>query len=265
MTQAKIRVSNYALPIKWEKLPDDFILPDEPVESNLQPLLAAALRESLELANLILESMLIASNFGICATVKDKTVVKAPDWLYITNVKPISQGKINIRRSYTPNLEGEIPKIVMEFISETEGGEYSINPHYPYGKWYFYERILQIPVYIIFHPQTAELDVYRLKFGQYELQKPNENNLYWLEEIGLFLGVWQGQKAEVYANWLRWWTPDQDLLLWGAELLAKERENLQQEKQRADQAELLLEQEKIAKEKLLNKLQEMGVNLNGLT
>ncbi len=39
----------------WEKLPDDFILPDEPVDNNLQPLLAAALRESLELAGLILE------------------------------------------------------------------------------------------------------------------------------------------------------------------------------------------------------------------
>jgi Uma2 family endonuclease len=272
MTQAKIRVLHNPLPIKWEKLPDDFILPDDPVESNLQPLLAAALRESLELANLILESMLIASNFGICATVGDKTVVKAPDWLYIANVKQISQGKINIRRSYTPNLEGEIPKIVMEFISETEGGEYSINPHYPFGKWHFYEQILQIPLYIIFHPQTAELDVYHLKSGQYELQKPNENNLYWLEEIGLFLGVWQGQKAEVYANWLRWWNQDQKLLLWGTELLAKEREILkqekqrtQEEKQRADQAELLLQQEKIAKEKLLNKLQEIGVNLNDLS
>lgn len=69
--------SNSLPPITWEKLPDDFILPDEPVENNLQPLLAAALRESLELAGLILESMLIASNFGICATVGDKTVVKA--------------------------------------------------------------------------------------------------------------------------------------------------------------------------------------------
>ena len=62
-------------PISWQKLPADFHLPDEPVESNLQPLLAAALRESLELAGLILESMLIASNFGLCATVRDKIIV----------------------------------------------------------------------------------------------------------------------------------------------------------------------------------------------
>jgi len=86
--------------VTWEKLPDDFILPDEPVDNNLQPLLAAALRESLELAYLILESMLVASNFGICVTVGDKTgdkvgdktVVKAPDWVYINNVKPVTEG-----------------------------------------------------------------------------------------------------------------------------------------------------------------------------
>lgn len=36
---------SHTLPsITWEKLPADFILPDEPVESTLQPLLAAALR-----------------------------------------------------------------------------------------------------------------------------------------------------------------------------------------------------------------------------
>ncbi len=70
MTPSAIDLPTKSTIITWEKLPDDFILPDEPVDNNLQPLLAAALRESLELAGLILESMLIASNFGLCATVK---------------------------------------------------------------------------------------------------------------------------------------------------------------------------------------------------
>jgi hypothetical protein len=64
--------------------------------------------------------LLTATNFGICATVEDKTIVKAPDWLYIREVKHLSEGVI--RRSYTPTLEGNIPLIVLEFISETEGG-----------------------------------------------------------------------------------------------------------------------------------------------
>ena len=243
MTPSAIDLPTKSTIITWEKLPDDFILPDEPVDNNLQPLLAAALRESLELAGLILESMLIASNFGLCATVKTQTVVKAPDWVYIPSVKPIASGEI--RRSYTPHLEGEIPTIVLEFISETEGGEYSINPHYPYGKWYFYEQILQVPVYGIFQPKTGELEIYRLNQGRYEQQKPNENNRYWIAEINLFLGVWQGKKAEVTAYWLRWWELSGNLLLWGSERVA--------------QTEYQLEQERMLRQKLAEKLRELGV------
>jgi len=36
--------------ITWEKLPEDFVLDNEPVDNINQPLLAAALTESLEIA-----------------------------------------------------------------------------------------------------------------------------------------------------------------------------------------------------------------------
>ena len=238
-------------PITWEKLPADFILPDEPVESNLQPLLAAALRESLELAGLILESMLMASNFGLCATVGDQTVVKAPDWVYVPSVRSIPQGEI--RRSYTPHAEGDVPAIVMEFISQTEGGEYSINPHYPYGKWYFYEQILKVPTYAIFHPQMGILEVYSLVEGKYEQQTPDESERYWIEALSLFLGVWAGRKAEIDGYWLRWWDESGNLLSWGSELVEQERQQAEQAERRAEQAE------RRAK-KLAEKLRAMEIN-----
>ncbi len=241
MIQLGARSLNALPPITWEKLPSDFVLPDEPVESNLHPLLAAALRESLELAGLILESILIASNFGICATVGEKMVVKAPDWVYVPSVQPIPANEI--RCSYTPHAEGDAPAVVMEFISNTEGGEYSINPHYPYGKWYFYEQILQVPVYVIFRPKTGELDVNRLVSGKYEQLVGDESNRYSIEEMGLYLGVWQGKKAEVTAYWLRWWDRSGNLLLWGSELVERER-------QRA--------------ERLARRLRELNINLDEL-
>ncbi len=83
MTQTQVASSIASYTIKWEKLPDDFQLPDEPVENIKHPLLASALREVLEIAGFITPSMLIASNFGICATVDGKIVVKAPDWVYV--------------------------------------------------------------------------------------------------------------------------------------------------------------------------------------
>jgi hypothetical protein len=228
--------------VTWDKLPIDFPLPDEPVESTLQPLLAAALRESLELAGLILESVLIASNFGICATVDDRTAIKAPDWVYVPSVKPLPLGEI--RRSYTPFNEGDRPIIVMEFISVTDGGEYSLNPHYPYGKWYFYEQIVKVPTYAIFHPQLQILEVYRLVDGKYQLDSPDEDRRFWIEEIGLFLGVWIGRKAHFEGCWLRWWDKSGNLLLWGGELIEQERQQLEQERQRVEQERQRAEQER---------------------
>jgi hypothetical protein len=43
-------LANSTFEVTWEKLPDDFVLDDEPVDNINQPPLAAALTESLELA-----------------------------------------------------------------------------------------------------------------------------------------------------------------------------------------------------------------------
>ncbi|ACK67469.1 conserved hypothetical protein [Rippkaea orientalis PCC 8801] len=69
--------------LQWEKLPEDFILPDDPVDNIHQPALAGALTDSLEVAGKIPETAVTTTNYGICATVKGKIVVKAPDWAYI--------------------------------------------------------------------------------------------------------------------------------------------------------------------------------------
>lgn len=106
--------------ITWEPLPADFVLPDDPVENIQQPPLAAALTDALGAANRIQPEMLIGSNFGLVAMVNKKVVVKAPDWLYVPQVHSVPDGVI--RRSYTPHLEGAAVAVVMEFLSEEEGG-----------------------------------------------------------------------------------------------------------------------------------------------
>ncbi len=210
--------------VTWEKLPDDFPLPDEPVDNISQPAIAFALTESLELAGLIQPQILIGTNFGICATVDGKLVIKAPDWFYVPSVLPTVPPNQN-PRSYTPKLEGEVPAIVMEFLSETEGSEYSIKAKYPPGKWYYYERILQVPIYVIFEPEAGWVEVYQLgASGQYELQQPNGDRRYWIASIGLFLGIWQGVKVNRTSYWLRWWDEVGQLLLWGTERLQQEQQ-----------------------------------------
>lgn len=213
--------------ITWNALPDDVLLVGEPVENTGQPLLAGALRESLEIAGFIQPQMLIASNFGLCATFNHRLVVKAPDWLYIPSVKKI----INIRMSYTPHLEGDIPAVVMEFLSHIEGGEYSVKPSYPPGKLFFYEQVLKVPVYVIFEPDGGLLEFYQLENGYYKLQKSDENERYWIDAMGLFLGTWRGEKAGRNGYWLRWWDKDGNLLPWSVEKIEQERQ--EKEKLRA--------------------------------
>jgi Uma2 family endonuclease len=228
-----VTASTADLKITWEKLPDDFILDEEPVENIDQPLLAAALREILEIAGLIVTGILVAPNMGICATVDSKLVIKAPDWFYARNVQPLSSQEI--RRSYTPNLEGEVPAIVMEFLSATPNDEYSIKPTYPPGKWFFYEQVLRVPIYALFEPAAGVLEVYQLNsLGRYQVQQPDSNNRYWIEGVGLFLGVWQGTKAERTGYWLRWWDESGEMLLWGAEMVERERQEKANVQQRAD-------------------------------
>jgi hypothetical protein len=59
---------------------------------------------------LIEPNMLIATNFGLCATVEDRTVVKAPDWAYAPQIDPLPAGQT--RRSYTPYLQGSPVAVV---------------------------------------------------------------------------------------------------------------------------------------------------------
>ncbi|NET60051.1 MAG: Uma2 family endonuclease [Symploca sp. SIO2E6] len=214
--------------ITWEKLPDDFHLPDDPVDNISQLYLAEGLTNSLETANLLAANALVAGNYPVCATLDGKVVVKAPDWMYVPQ---INVSLVEVNRSYTPQLQGDIPIIVMEFLSHTEGQEYSSKPTYPPGKWFYYEQVLKVPNYLIFEPEEGRLEAYQLDdLGRYRLRQPDANSRYFLEPWPLFLGVWQGTRRNRTGYWLRWWDESGNLLPWSSE-------QIEQERQRAEQAE----------------------------
>jgi hypothetical protein len=227
--------------VTWEQLPDDYVLHDAPVDNVNQPPLAAALTESLNLAGKLPPNALTPTNYAICATLNGQIVVKAPDWAYASIRVPRDQ----IKRSYTPQLQGEIPAIVMEFLSDTEGTEYSIKPTYPPGKWFFYEQVLRVPNYVIFEPDGGELEVYYPdETGRYQLREADASDRYWIAEMHLLLGVWQGTRENRSGYWLRWWDEQGNLLLWGSELAEQERQRAEQERQRAEQERQRAEQER---------------------
>ena len=211
--------------VKWERLPKNFKLPDDPVENINHPLLAAALREILAIAGFISPQTLVGGNLGIALTVREQRVVKAPDWFYVSQVNPeVLNTDLG---SYAPNIDGGIPAVAIEFLSDTDGGEYSSKSTFPYGKWYFYERLLQVPIYAIFNPQDGGLEVHEWIDGRYELKAAREpvdgenstdaSDLYWIEPLQLYLGVWAGKKDSRTGYWLRWWDKSGQMLPWALE------------------------------------------------
>ncbi len=237
--------------INWEPLPDNFILPDDPVENIQQPPLAASLTDALGAAGYIKSEMLIGSNFGLVATIDEELVIKAPDWFYVPQVHPLAPGII--RRSYTPNLHGARVAVVMEFLSHKDGGESSMRASSPYGKMYFYEQILQVPTYVTYDPYKTILAVRYLEYGKYVVQSVNAQGQVWIPELELYLGIWHGERLQQRMNWLRWWNKSGNLLLWSAEQAEQERQKAEQERQKA-------EQERQKAERLAAKLRELGID-----
>jgi Uma2 family endonuclease len=237
--------------ITWETLPANFILPEEPVENIQQPSLAAALTDALGAAGYIQPEMLIGSNLGLVATVNKKIVVKAPDWFYVPQVHLVAEGVI--RRSYTPNTDGATVAIVMEFLSDGDGGELSIRSTPPYGKLHFYEQVLQVPTYVTYDPYEGSLEVRYLQNRKYVLYSADAQGRVWIPELELYLGIWSGERLAQTMNWLRWWDKSGNLLLWSSEQAEQEHQRAEQEHQRA-------EQEHQRAERLAAKLRELGID-----
>ncbi|NJR70895.1 MAG: Uma2 family endonuclease [Synechococcales cyanobacterium CRU_2_2] len=236
--------------ITWEKLPETYVLPDDPVDNVYQPAIAAALTESLQLAGRLPETAITPTNYGICATVDGQLVVKAPDWAYVPR---IAVTRAEIDRSYTPNLQGDPLLLVLEFLSPTDGGEYSTKATYPPGKWFFYEQILQVPYYGIFEPISGDLAFYQLDATRrYREMLRDVEGHYWFPELDLALGARIGVRENREGYWLRWWDNTGQLLLLGSERVEEQNKQLEAERQKA-------EAERQRAERLTQQLRNLGI------
>ena len=133
-----------------------------------------------------------------------------------------------------------------------------------------------MPLYGIFHPKTKTLDLFRLVDGRYESQPTDENKRFWIVEMNLFLGTWDGKRSQVSTTWLRWWDQSGNLLPWGKEIIEQERQRAEQESQRAEQecqraeresqraeqAESRLQQEQAMRQCLTDRLTALGIDID---
>jgi len=155
--------------------------------------------------------------------------VVVPDFLLSLGVTPRQVSESKEDRSYFVWLYGKPPELVVEIVSNKEGGELS-------RKMETYERI-GVAYYAVHdafrHLGQRELRLFRLTGGKYvEMADPTQ-----MPEIGLGFTFWEGTFRDVNARWLRFVDKSGKLILTGSERLDEERVRADKERSRADQAE----------------------------
>ena len=107
MTAIITRNSPFQLEITWEPLPEDYPIPDDPVEDTEHPLIAEALKNPIYQVPELRQQAFMASHFALYAKVNNRTICQGPDWMYVS---PVSRDfACGYHRSYTPHAEGPIP------------------------------------------------------------------------------------------------------------------------------------------------------------
>lgn len=199
-------------------LPDEFHL--------LQPQLLSA---TLRLTDVAKEQIFTGGDLNLYYDRENPTWYKRPDWFAVAGVSRLYDGH-DMRSSYVIWDEQVIPFIVVELISPgtamSDLGELKREPNGTPPKWQVYEQILKVPNYVVFDRYKDKLWFFKLIEGEYQEQDVS-NRRYWLEDMGIGLGVWQGEYEGITRPWLRWydangvWIPNKD-------------ERIEQERSRAE-------------------------------
>ncbi len=182
---------------------------------------------------------------------------EAPDWFFVANVPPMLNGES--RRSYVLWQELIAPLIVLEFVSGDGSQERDTTPWT--GKFWVYEQVIRPAFYGIYEVTKASVEVYHLVENQYLPVPTNDRGHYPISQLGVELGIWQGQyQNHLDIPWLRWWDNQGTLLLTGHETAAQTQQQLEQAESQLEQAESQLEQERQRTERLMAQLRAQGID-----
>lgn len=151
-------------------------------------------------------SFLAMANVGLFHAVNQPPLV--PDMMLSLDVAAPDEVWSQAHRSYFIWVYGKPPDVVVEIVSNAEGGEDD-------RKLALYARI-GIPYYVILDPQRQlsgeVLRLFRLDGGAYRLADDGH-----LPQLGLRLGLWTGRYESLSGSWLRWSDATGALILTGAE------------------------------------------------
>jgi Uma2 family endonuclease len=234
-----------------ETLPTMYDLPSEDPEEpglpdefhDFQPKL---LRETCVPPTYPITELFMGADLNLYYDGKHPQWYKRPDWFLVLGVAPATRQE-ELRWSYVVWQEGINPFLVVELRSpgteDEDLGRKVREIGKPPTKWEVYERVLRIPIYVIFDRYENQLEVFVLERGRYrqlDLATPR----FWFAELELGLGIWQGAYQGAEGQWLRWYDQAGNWIPTLAEQAKQERQRAEQADQRAKQADQRAEQER---------------------
>ncbi len=159
-------------------------------------------------------SFVAMSNVGLFYAVHQAPFV--PDAMLSLDVRLPADVRPKPHRSYFIWEYGKAPDVVVEVVSNREGGEDT-------EKLSGYARI-GVPYYVIFDPDrllSAEaLRAYRLEGRQYRRMEGEVS----FPDVELGMRLWRGRYEDIEAAWLRWANAEGRLIPSGCERADAERE-----------------------------------------
>ena len=146
------------------------------------------------------------------------------------NVSPLYKNG-DLRLSYVIWQEGITPFIIVELLSpgteKEDLGETLRDVKKPPTKWEVYEQILRIPYYAVFDRYKYEFRMFKLDGGRYlEIDLSSSDSRFWIPEIELGLGVWEGSYNNIQQPWLRWYDVSGNWVLTPTEQERRQKERL---------------------------------------
>ena len=189
--------------------PEDMGLPDE--FHDFQPDL---LRETCQPIVDAASNFFVGVDLNLYYDLRHTQWYKRPDWFLSLGVARADRQE-QLRLSYVMWQEGVTPLVIVELLSPgTEDDDLGGRVRElgkPPTKWEVYERILRIPFYVVYDRYVNQLRVFTLSGVRYqEVELNSENPRFWIEELGLGLGLWQGKYEGAEGKWLRWYNAKEE-------------------------------------------------------
>lgn len=185
------------------------------------------------------EIFIVAANVGIYHTYHKSPIV--PNVFLSLGVQVAQNWWEKSNRCYFVWEFGKPPEVVIEIVSNKEGGELD-------KKLQIYEQ-MRVSYYVVYDPNQqlgeTNLHIFELKGIHYL-----EITVTWLEQVGLGLTIWQGEFEGSNNVWLRWCDQKGNILLTGDE--------------RAKQAEQRAQEAERRAQKLAEQLRALGVEPHDL-